>query len=240
MSLTQIPWFRVHTCILNDPGHLLAVHIITHITLSWMVINHASIWTATHGYLWSYIQSNMETRYLCYAIYLSHKHHTPSYHIMLSGLIILAACWHWGYSDLDAFSSTHMSNISLDLNRIINIHLLLSSLICTGYGLAHISGLSGPGMYTSDLHHILGSVRFIKPALNLIALSTLTYTMIPSHHIVAGYLNTLTSLWHTSSTPSPILFQLIKMGNLETILSTSIVAIFYTPSMTFCYHIVWI
>lgn len=87
-------------------------------------------------------------------------------------------------------------------------------------------------MYTSDLHHILGSVRFIKPALNLIALSTLTYTIIPSHHIVAGYLNTFTSLWHTESTPSPILFQLIKMGNLERMLSTSIVAIFYTPSMT--------
>lgn len=125
-----------------------------------------------------------------------------------------------------------MSTTSLDLNRLINIHLLLSSTLCIGYGLAHISGLFGPGMYTSDLHHILGSVRFIKPALNLIALSTLTYTIIPSHHIVAGSLNILASLWHISSIPSPILFQIIRMGNLEAILSTSIVAIFYTPFMT--------
>ena len=158
--------------------------------------------------------------------------HTSQSHHPQSGLIILAGCWHWGYSDLDAFSTSLSHTITLDLNRIINIHLLLSSTICTGYGLAHISGLSGPGMYTSDLHHILGSVRFIKPALNLIALSTYTHNIIPSHHIVAGYLNTLTSLWHCSSTPSPILFQLIKMGNLERILSTSIVAIFYTPCMT--------
>ena len=241
---------------LNDPGHLLAVHIIhTSLYLGWSSImlayelllmdssdpTYNPIWrqgtyvmpfishtNTTHPHhRWSQSSSISQHQHL----YWSYEH-TASYHIMLSGLIILAGCWHWGYSDLDAFSSTQMSNISLDLNRIINIHLLLSSLICTGYGLGHMSGLSGPGMYTSDLHHILGSVRFIKPALNLIALSTLTYTIIPSHHIVAGYLNTLTSLWHTSSTPSPILFQLIKMGNLETILSTSIVAIFYTPSMT--------
>ena len=125
-----------------------------------------------------------------------------------------------------------MSTTSLDLNRVINIHLLLSSTLCKGYGLSHISGLFGPGMYTSDLHHILGSIRFIKPTLNLIALSTLTYTIIPSHHIVAGYPSILVSLWHISSIPSPTLFQLIRMGNLEAVLSTSIVAVFYTSFMT--------
>ena len=178
-------------------------------------------------YRWSLTSSISQTQHL----YWSYEH-IPLYHLMLSGLIILASCWHWAYSDLDVFSSTMQSRVSLDLNRIINIHLLLSACICTGYGLAHISGLFGPGMYTSDLHHILGSIRFVKPALNLIALSTLTYTVIPSHHIVAGCFNTTTSLWHISSTPSPVLYQLMQMGNLEAILSTSIVAIFYTPFMT--------
>ena len=144
----------------------------------------------------------------------------------------MAACWHWAYSDLDAFLSTHMLRTSLDLNRIINIHLLLSSGICTGYGLAHISGLFGPGMYTSDIHHILGSIRFIKPALNLIGLSTFTYSMIPSHHIVSGSFKILVSLWHISSTPSPVLYKLMGMGNLEGVLSTSIVAVFYSSLVT--------
>lgn len=242
--------------ILNDPGHLLAVHLIhTSLYLGWssmMLLYELLLMDTsdpTYNPIWrqgTYVMpfiSHTNTTHPHHRWSLSisqHQHlywsyeHTPSYHMILSGLIILAACWHWGYSDLDAFSSTYTlrCTYSLDLNRIIKIHLLWSSTICTGYGLAHISGLDGPGMYTSDLHHILGSVRFIKPALNLIALSTLTYTIIPSHHIVAGYLKTLTSLWHTESTPSPILFQLIKMGNLERILSTSIVAIFYTPSMT--------
>jgi len=243
--------------ILNDPGRLLAVHLIhTSLYLGWSSVmllyelllmdtsdpTYNPIWrqgayvmpfasrigVVRSSYGWSLSISQRQYLYWSYeCVSLSH--------IILSGLIILAACWHWAYSDLDVFLSTRTgvnNTYSLDLNRIFGIHLLWSSIICMGYGLAHLSGLFGPGMYTSDLHHILGSVRFIKPALNLIALSTLTYTIIPSHHIVAGYLNTLTSLWHTSSTPSPILFQLIKMGNLETILSTSIVAIFYTPSMT--------
>jgi len=188
-------------------------------------ISHIGIIHSHHR--WSLTSSISLTQHL----YWSYEH-VPSCHLMLSGLLILASCWHWAYSDLDVFSSTLQSSVSLDLNRIINIHLLLSSCLCTGYGLAHISGLFGPGMYTSDLHHILGSIRFVKPTLNIIALSTLTYTIIPSHHIVAGCFSLLISLWHTSSTPSPILYQLMHMGNLEAILSTSIVAIFYTSFMT--------
>ena len=87
---------------------------------------------------------------------------------MLSGVLILSGCWYWSYSDLDAFISSQSSGYELDLNRILEIHLLWSSLICMGYGVGHLSGVYGPGMYTSDLHHILGSVRFIKPTLNMI------------------------------------------------------------------------
>jgi photosystem II CP47 chlorophyll apoprotein len=256
MSLAQIPWFRVHTCVLNDPGRLLAVHIVhTSLCSGWSSVmliyellvmdssdpTYNPIWrqgayvmpfasrigVVRSSYGWSQSSSISQYQYL----YWSYECVSLS-HIILSGLTILAACWHWAYSDLDVFLSTRMNNISLDLNRIFGIHLLLSSLICTGYGLAHLSGLFGPGMYTSDLHHILGSVRFVKPTLSLIALSTLTYAVIPSHHIVAGCFGILVSLWHISSTPSPVLFQLMRMGNLEGVLSTSIVAVFYAAFVT--------
>ena len=151
---------------------------------------------------------------------------------MLSGVLILSGCWHWSYSDLDAFISSQSSGYELDLNRMLEIHLLWSSLICMGYGVGHLSGLYGPGMYTSDLHHILGSVRFIKPTLNLIGLSTSSYSVITAHHMIAGLIESIVSLWHVSSIPSGILFRVMRMGNLEGVLSTSIVSIFYSGFMT--------
>ena len=66
-------------------------------------------------------------------------------HIFLSGLSILASQWHWAYSDLDLFISSSSGNLTLDLNRIFGIHLCLSSLLCFIYGIAHLSGTSGPG-----------------------------------------------------------------------------------------------
>ena len=101
-----------------------------------------------------------------------------------------------------------------------------------GYGVGHLSGVYGPGMYTSDLHHILGSVRFIKPTLNMIGLSTSSYSVITAHHMIAGLIESIVSLWHVSSIPSGILFRVMRMGNLEGVLSTSIVSIFYSGFMT--------
>ena len=31
-----LPWYRVHTVVLNDPGRLIAVHLNAHITCSWL------------------------------------------------------------------------------------------------------------------------------------------------------------------------------------------------------------
>ncbi len=128
ISLSQIPWFRVHMVILNDPGHLLAVHLIhTSLYLGWssiMLLYELLLMDTsdpTYNPIWrqgTYVMpfiSHTNTTHPHHRWSLSisqHQHlywsyeHTPSYHIILSGLIILAACWHWGYSDLDAFSST--------------------------------------------------------------------------------------------------------------------------------------
>ena len=59
-------------------------------------------------------------------------------HISLSLLFILAAFWHWAYSDLNVFARTSYQQVVLDLNKILGIHFILASVL-------------GPGMWTCDL-----------------------------------------------------------------------------------------
>jgi len=152
-------------------------------------------------------------------------------HILLSGLCILAAFWHWAYWDLDLFISATLVLV-LDLNRIFGIHLLLASLLCLGFGLAHLSGFAGPGMWTSDSLGVVGSIRSVKPAFNLIGLAPFCYGAIPSHHIVAGFFGTLIGTWHISSRPGRSLYKLLGMGNIEGVLSSSIPPVFFAAFVT--------
>jgi photosystem II CP47 chlorophyll apoprotein len=149
-------------------------------------------------------------------------------HILLSGSCILAAFWHWAYWDLNVFVTSISLNPVLDLNQIIGIHLLLASLICLGFGLAHLSGFIGPGMWTSDSFGVVGSIRFVKPAFNLIGLAPFCYGIISSHHIIAGFFGTFIGTWHISSRPGRLLYKLLKMGNVEEVLSSSIPPVFLT------------
>jgi len=153
-------------------------------------------------------------------------------HTVLSGLCILAALWHWSYWDLDVFFSTNTGKLVLDLNHIIGIHLGLASLICIGFGLAHVSGYLGPGMWTSDSFGIVGSIRLVKPIYSVIGLAPFCYGVISSNHIVAGFIGICVGIWHISSRPGPVLYKLLRMGNLEVVLASSIATVFYTAFIT--------
>ena len=84
----------------------------------------------------------------------------------------------------------------LDLNQIIGIHVDLASLLCFGFGLAHVSGFLGPGMWTSDSFGVVGSIRFVKPIYSVIGLAPFCYGVISSNHIVAGFFGICIGLWH--------------------------------------------
>jgi photosystem II CP47 chlorophyll apoprotein len=91
-------------------------------------------------------------------------------HIILSGLLILAACWHWTYWNLTLFRSTRTGKLDLDLLRIFGIHLLLASSLCFGFGSLHLTAdlpFSGPGMWVSDADGTLGGPRQIGPITEL-------------------------------------------------------------------------
>ena len=110
----------------------------------------------------------------------------------------------------------------------IGIHLSLASILCNGFGFAHISGYLGPGLWTSDSLGIVGSIRFLKPFYSFLGLDPFCYGVISSNHIVAGFMGTYISLWHISSRPGPLVYKLLSMGNVEEVLCSSIASVFFT------------
>jgi len=250
----RLPWFRVHIVLLNDPGRLICVHIMhTALVAGWsgvMTLYEQIIVDPTdpvYNPIWRqgcYVMPFISRLGVVRSLYdwsLGIELSTNPYwtyetvsvaHILLSGFSILAAFWHWAYWDLDVFVSSSTGSLVLDLNRIFGIHLSLASLLCFGFGLAHLTGFFGPGMWTSDSFGIVGSVRFVKPVYSVIGLAPFCYGVISSNHIVAGFFGNCVGLWHISSRPGPLLYKLLLMGNIEVVLSSTIAAVFFTAFVT--------
>ena len=234
-SKPTIPWYRSHIVIINDPSRLLATHLM-----------HTSIisgWSSFMLSYESYILDNSDPTYNpnwrqgTYVIPFTCRLGTilststpwtldivSVSHLLLSGLLALSSIWHWYYWDLSIFLVE--GTLILDLLKVFSIHLLLASIVCASYGIYHLSGIFGPGLYTSDSYGILSSVRPIKSSYSLNSLTSFTYGAIPSHHIVSGILGTLVSIWHLASRPGPTLYNLLSMSNIESVLSNSIPAVF--------------
>lgn len=249
VAATKLTWFRAHIVLINDPGRLIAVHLVhTGLVAGWagsMTLYELIIFDPSDPLLhpmWRqgcYVLPFMSRIGVVESIYdwsiglnlaqsSSWTFETVfAAHIVLSGLLILAAFWHWSYWYLDVFVSSQTGRLVLDLSKIFGIHLLLASLLCFGYGYCHVSGLFGPGIWTSDSLGTVGSVRFVKPVYSVINLNPSCYGVICAHHILAGFAGILVGLWHINSRPGAFLFKLLLMGNIESVLSSSIVAVFF-------------
>jgi photosystem II CP47 chlorophyll apoprotein len=105
-------------------------------------------------------------------------------HLLLASSLFLAGTWHWAYWDLNLFICS--TSLQLDLYSIFSIHLFLASILCFGFGVAHLSGFYGPGMWTSDPLATVGSIRFVKPMYQITNLTPFWYGVISSHHITAA------------------------------------------------------
>ena len=203
MSKVRLPWFRVHIVILNDPGRLISVHLMhSGLVASWSAVMvlyelvivdpsdpvYNPIWRQG-CYVLPFISRLGVVRSL-FSWSLGIKLSINSFwtyetvgiaHILLSGFLFLASFWHWAYWDLNVFVASS-GKLLLDLNQIIGIHLVLASVLCFGFGLFHLSGLFGPGFWTSDSFGIIGSVRFVKPIYSIIGLTPSCYGVRSSHH----------------------------------------------------------
>jgi len=148
-------------------------------------------------------------------------------HIVLSGLLFLAAVWHWVYWDLELFVDPRTGQTALDLPKMFGIHLFLSGLLCFGFGAFHLTGLWGPGMWVSDAFGVTGHVQGVAPEWGPSGFNPFNPGGVVAHHIAAGVVGIIAGLFHLSVRPPERLYKALRMGNIETVLSSSIAAVFF-------------
>ena len=98
---------------------------------------------------------------------------------------------------------------------------------CFGFGAFHVTGLYGPGIWVSDPYGLTGKVQAVNPAWGAEGFDPFVPGGIASHHIAAGTLGILAGLFHLSVRPPQRLYKGLRMGNIETVLSSSIAAVFF-------------
>jgi photosystem II CP47 chlorophyll apoprotein len=153
-------------------------------------------------------------------------------HIGLSGLCFLAASWHWAYWDLTLFKDVRTLEPSLDLPKIFAVHLLLSGLLCFSFGAFHLTGVYGPGFWVSDSYSTSGKIQTLLPVWNAVGFNPFNAKGVTAHHISAGILGILAGIFHLTVRPSQRLYRALRMGNVETVLSSSISAVFFAAFIT--------
>ena len=250
-----LPWYRVHTVVLNDPGRLIAVHLMhTALVAGWagaMTLYELAVFDPSDP-----IFNPMWRQGMFVLPFLVRLGITDSWggwtitgensvspglwtfegvalaHIVLSGLLFLSAIWHWSYWDLELFRNPRTLESALDLPKIFGIHLILSSLLCFSFGLFHLTGIFGPGMWVSDAFGLSGHIQSVIPEWGPTAFNPSNPSGIAAHHIAAGLLGTIAGIFHIQVRPPQKLYRALRMGNIETVLSSSISVVFFAAFIT--------
>ncbi|KAL5569717.1 hypothetical protein UlMin_026292, partial [Ulmus minor] len=233
-----LPWYRVHTIILNDPGHLIYVHIMhTALVASWagsMALYELAVFDLSDLVLDPMWRQGMFV--IPFMTRLGIKNSWGGWNIT-GGTITNSGIWsyegmagthiHWVYWDLEIFTDERTGKPSLDLPKIFGIHLLLSGLACFGFGAFHVTGLYGLGIWVSNPYGLTEKVQSVTPAWGVEGFDPFVQGGIASHHIAVGTLGILAGLFHLSVRLPQRLYKGLRMGNIETILSSSIAAVFF-------------
>ncbi|MEM8676870.1 MAG: photosystem II chlorophyll-binding protein CP47 [Cyanobacteria bacterium P01_G01_bin.67] len=245
-----LPWYRVHTVVLNDPGRLISVHLMhTALVAGWAgsmalfelatfdpsdaILN--PMWRQGMFVLPFMARLGVDTSWGGWSVtgetgasagFWSFEGVAIA-HIVLSGLLFLAAVWHWVYWDLELFIDPRTGQPALDLPKMFGIHLFLSGLLCFGFGAFHLTGLWGPGMWVSDAFGVTGHVQGVAPEWGPAGFNPFNPGGVVAHHIAAGVVGIIAGLFHLSVRPPERLYKALRMGNIETVLSSSIAAVFF-------------
>ncbi|MEM7556286.1 MAG: photosystem II chlorophyll-binding protein CP47 [Cyanobacteria bacterium P01_A01_bin.84] len=245
-----LPWYRVHTVVLNDPGRLISVHLMhTALVAGWagsMALYELAIYDPSDPVL-----NPMWRQGMFVLPFMARLGVTGSWggwnitgavaedpgfwsfegvaaaHIVLAGLLFLAAVWHWVYWDLELFQDPRTGEPALDLPKMFGIHLFLSGLLCFGFGAFHQTGLWGPGMWVSDAYGLTGHMQGVAPEWGASGFNPYNPGGVVAHHIAAGIVGIIAGLFHLTVRPPERLYKALRMGNIETVLSSSIAAVFF-------------
>ncbi len=245
-----LPWYRVHTVVLNDPGRLISVHLMhTALVSGWagsMALYELAIYDPSDPILNPMWRQGMFLMPFMARLgvvgswggwnVVGDPNYDPGFwsfegvaaaQIILSGLLFLAAVWHWVYWDLELFQDSRTGEPALDLPKMFGIHLLLSGLLCFGFGAFHLTGLFGPGMWISDPYGVTGHIAPVSPEWGPAGFNPFNAGGIVAHHIAAGVVGIIAGLFHLTVRPPERLYKALRMGNIETVLSSSIAAVFF-------------
>ncbi|KAK2646543.1 hypothetical protein Ddye_021738 [Dipteronia dyeriana] len=96
------------------------------------------------------------------------------------------------------------------------------------FGAFHVTILYGPRIWVFDPYGLAGKVQYLNPAWGVEGFDPFVPGGIASHHIAAGTLGILAGIFHLSVHPPERLYKGLRMGNIETFLSNSIAAVFFT------------
>ncbi|KAL9990791.1 putative photosystem antenna protein [Helianthus debilis subsp. tardiflorus] len=210
-----LPWYRVHTVVLNDPGRLLSVHIMhTALVAGWagsMALYELAVFDPSDPVLDPMWRQGMFV--IPFMTRLGITNSWGGWSITggdynESGYLELRrSIWHWVYWDLEIFCDERTGKPSLDLPKIFGIHLFLAGLACFGFGAFHVTGLYGPGIWVSDPYGLTGKVQSVNPSWGVEGFDPFVPGGIASHHIAAGTLGILAGLFHLSVRPPQRLYK---------------------------------
>lgn len=245
-----LPWYRVHTSVLNDPGRLIAVHLMHNALCAGfagsMLLYELALYDPSDPVL------NPMWRQGCFLMpFVARLGVTTSWggwsitgetvtdpgfwtfetvaiaHILFSGLQFLSACWHWVYWDIATFFDKETGEPVLDLPKIFGIHLLLAGLLCFGFGAFHLTGIFGPGMWVSDPYALTGHVQGVAPEWGPAGFNPYNPGGVVAHHIAAGIVGIIGGLFHIFVRPPEVLYRGLRMGNIEGVLASALAVFFF-------------
>jgi photosystem II CP47 chlorophyll apoprotein len=245
-----LPWYRVHTVVLNDPGRLIAVHLMHNALCAGfagsMLLFELALFDPSDPVL------NPMWRQGCFLMpfvarlgvvnswqgwsITGETVTNPGFwtfetvaiaHIIFSGLEFLAACWHWFYWDLATFFDRRTGEPVIDLPKVFGIHLFLAGLLCFGFGAFHLTGIFGPGMWVSDPYGLTGHVQGVAPVWGAEGFNPHNPGGVVAHHIAAGIVGILGGLFHIAVRPSENLYRGLRMGNIESALASALATFFF-------------
>ncbi|MBA0710993.1 hypothetical protein Golax_010231, partial [Gossypium laxum] len=110
---------------------------------------------------------------------------------------------------------------------------------CFGFGAFHVIGLYGPGIWVPDPYGLTSKVQPINLVWGMEDFDHFDPRGIASHHIAARTLGILAGLFHLSVHPPQRLYKGLRMGNIETVLSISIVFVFFCSFCCCQNYVVW-
>ncbi|PHT98324.1 Photosystem II CP47 reaction center protein [Capsicum chinense] len=129
--------------------------------------------------------------------------------------------------DLEIFCDERIGKPSLDLPKIFESHLFLSGVACFGFGAFYVTDLYGPRIWVSDPYGLTGKVQPINLAWGVKGFDPFVPGRIACHHVAAEILGILAGLFHLSVHPPQRLYKGLQLGNIEIVLSSSIVVVFF-------------